>query len=438
MHNAGECCLGNIVALATTDMREAISQFSELNAEFFASDTKTLGVFKLLEQFKAKYRTLPTREEAFNQYSISLPVSENIRFDVLLDKVKANYANSLINGLAAQPFTSIHSLRQTAEDIVSKLRLTESKSNIISLADASQEIITNAKSFKTNQFIKTGYPTIDEKSYGYSKEDLVIIAARPNVGKTWMLLHLLMSAIEQDKRFLMLSLEMSWQQLVVRMMGAKAKVNPSRIKTSNLCTYDLDSVSHKTSKYQTYDKGYFYKSNEVVDVDKLRRALDASRPEALFVDSAYLLNSKTSNSKDRFAPISESIMNMNKLRIEYEIPVLCSYQLNREAIKQKEGQAFEAPGLDTIYGSDTIGQLATLVYIMVKWEGYRKLYAAKAREAGLYELCIHHDFENFNFAEVGRENPLPEDDIMNSFLEHCPEEQEEYEDYEVDDVHIRT
>jgi replicative DNA helicase len=126
--------------------------------------------------------------------------------------------------------------------------------------------------------------------------------------------------------------------------------------------------------------------------------VDELRPDVLYIDAAYLVSVNGSSAKmwEKLAMVGERL---KELAISRDIPILQTVQFNRDAVKTK---TFD---LHTIGGSDTIGQLGSVIYAITEAEApynetRRNISVIKNREGSVAEFDIHYTFDPPNFTEV--------------------------------------
>lgn len=218
----------------------------------------------------------------------------------------------------------------------------------------------------------TGVPSsfidLDNLTGGFQKSDLIIIAARPSMGKTAFAMSLARNAaVIHEVPVAMFNLEMSAEQLALRLLCAEARVNMQQARTGRLPDSDLPRLSSNIGKLA--DSPMFFDDTPALTVLELRakaRRLRAAENIGLIViDYLQLMSSpKTMESREReISTISRSLKALAK---ELNIPIIALSQLNR----QVEGRTDKRPILSDLRESGAIEQDADVVMFIHRPEVY--------------------------------------------------------------------
>jgi len=207
--------------------------------------------------------------------------------------------------------------------------------------------------------LPTGFRDMDTMLSGLQKSDLIILAARPSVGKTTLALDIArMTAIKHDKSVLIFSLEMSSQQLVDRMLSAESRVNAWNLRTGRLNTdrdFSLlrDSLD-KLSKAKIFIDDQ--PGNSITRMKALSRRLKAEKGLDLIVVDYLQLMTTSKNYDSMVNQVTEISRSLKSLAKELDVPVLALSQLSR-AVESRGGK----PRLSDLRDSGSIEQDADVV-----------------------------------------------------------------------------
>ncbi len=207
--------------------------------------------------------------------------------------------------------------------------------------------------------IPTGFRDLDGLLSGLQKSDLIILAARPSVGKTTLALDIArMSAVNHDMSVGIFSLEMSAQQLVDRMLSAQSRVNAWNLRTGKLTAdkefSQLRDSLDKLSKAKIYIDDQ--PGNSIVRMKAVSRRLKSEKGlDLIIVD--YLQLMTTSKAYDSMVnQVTEISRSLKSLAKELDVPVLALSQLSR-AVEARGGK----PRLSDLRDSGSIEQDADVV-----------------------------------------------------------------------------
>ena len=229
--------------------------------------------------------------------------------------------------------------------------------------------------------VATGFTDLDEKTGGFQKGDLVIVAARPSMGKTALVISLLLhAAISKQTPVALFSLEMSKEQLVQRMLCSEALVDLGRLLRGRLTDDDYVRLAQAAGHLNTApiwidDSGLL----SVLEMRGKARRLKAEQPELglIVVDYLQLMHGGGGNAESRQQEVSEISRGLKALAKELEVPVIALSQLSRAP----EQRSDHRPQLSDLRESGSIEQDADLVMFLYRPEYY--LSDMEAQEQGL-------------------------------------------------------
>ena len=266
------------------------------------------------------------------------------------------------------------------------------KGQMLSMKDhAMQAIETIEKLYERKGSItgiSTGFVEFDRMTSGLHPSEMVVIAARPSMGKTALAMNIAeYVAINEKLAVGVFSLEMSSQQLVQRMLCSRARVNLQRVRDGFLGERDFPSLTAAASKLA--EAKMFIDDSASLSILELRakaRRLKAQHDVSLIiVDYLQLLRSTTRRAQDnRQLEISEISAGLKALAKDLKIPVIVVAQLNRQPEQRTGGK----PRLSDLRESGSIEQDADLVGLLVRPELYEEDEEARVEKAGEAELII--------------------------------------------------
>jgi replicative DNA helicase len=266
------------------------------------------------------------------------------------------------------------------------------KGQMLSMKDhAMQAIETIEKLYERKGSItgiSTGFIEFDRMTSGLHPSEMVVIAARPSMGKTALAMNIAeYVAINEKLAVGVFSLEMSSQQLVQRLLCSRARVNLQRVRDGFLGERDFPSLTAAASKLA--EAKMFIDDSASLSILELRakaRRLKAQQDVSLIiVDYLQLLRSTTRRAQDnRQLEISEISAGLKALAKDLKIPVIVVAQLNRQPEQRTGGK----PRLSDLRESGSIEQDADLVGLLVRPEMYEEDEEARVEKAGEAELII--------------------------------------------------
>lgn len=271
--------------------------------------------------------------------------------------------------------------------------------------------------------VRTGLSTIDARLGGLFPGELIILAARPSVGKTALATQIAVNAAIQDKRVLFASMEMSPGELMSRVIAGHAHVDLQKIRTGQIDEEEerrfIDAASrYKDMALDIQPEGDLTRVSDIRRVANiLNRQKDRPPLSLVVVDYLQLLDPDDLR-LPRQEQVSRQSRALKRLARSMNIPVLCLSQLNR-AIERDKGRR---PNLADLRESGAIEQDADVVMFI-----HRKMGSDDERERNSSELIIAKN----RSGEVGM-CPLQFDGASTSFRVPAPERFSEFDAWDVD------
>lgn len=219
--------------------------------------------------------------------------------------------------------------------------------------------------------VTTGFYDLNALTSGLQKSDLIILAARPSMGKTAFALNLAQNVAMQGKKAVAIfSLEMPKQQLVKRMMGSEAEVDTQRITSGNIQPKDWEKLIDAMQRLSEA-KIYIDDTPGVTATDikaKCRRLMMEESDLGLIVIDYLQLMEGGGNPNDRNQQISQISRSLKGLARELDVPIIALSQLSR----QVEQRPDKRPMLSDLRDSGAIEQDADIVMFIYRDEYYNK------------------------------------------------------------------
>lgn len=219
--------------------------------------------------------------------------------------------------------------------------------------------------------VTTGFYDLDAITSGLQKSDLIILAARPSMGKTAFALNLAQNvAMKGNKGVAIFSLEMPKQQLVKRMLCAEAEVDSSRVTSGNLQPKDWEKLMEAMGRLSEA-KIYIDDTSGVTSIDikaKCRRLMMEEKELGLIVIDYLQLMEGGGNPNDRNQQISAISRSLKGLARELDVPIIALSQLSRGV----EARNDKRPMLSDLRDSGAIEQDADIVMFIYRDEYYNR------------------------------------------------------------------
>lgn len=251
-------------------------------------------------------------------------------------------------------------------------RATDFKSSRMVISEVLSELIRlrNADSHVTG--IKTGYLDLDRITNGFQRGDLIILAARPAMGKTAFALNLALNAsFYNSGAIAIFSLEMPAEQLMKRILSAKSSVEGNKLRSGYLSNDEFNRINEAANELMAGKLFVDDSSNiRIADIySKCRKLKSEHGLDLVVIDYLQLISGSSKRGSDnRQQEISEISRSLKGLAREMECPVIALSQLSRSV----ESRPDKHPMLSDLRESGAIEQDADIVMFLYREEYYSK------------------------------------------------------------------
>ena len=282
-------------------------------------------------------------------------------------------------------------LDQTEQAIFS-LAEEKIKPSYFSMADLAKESMKEIEKLYEKKEMITGVPSgfrdLDQLTSGFQRSDMIIIAARPSMGKTALCLNVAMNAaIKHKLPVAIFSLEMSRQQIALRMICSEARVNSRKLRSGYLAQEELNRIIAAVGRL--HEAPIYVDDSSALNALELRaraRRLKKDRKIGmLVVDYLQLLRGASSrySSDNRVQEVSEISRSLKALAKDLDIPVLAVSQLSRSV----ENRTDKRPLMSDLRESGALEQDADLILFVYREEMYSKENTPEDKK-GVAEIII--------------------------------------------------
>lgn len=232
--------------------------------------------------------------------------------------------------------------------------------------------------------VPTGYLDIDKMTAGLQPSDLIIIAARPSMGKTSLAMNIAQHASLIEKTGVaVFSLEMSKEQLVMRLLSSAGRIDSQRIRTGKLLNDDWPKLTRAVGMLS--EAPIFIDDTPAISVLEMRakvRRLAAQHDIGLIIVDYLQLMQGRGRIENRTQEISEISRSLKALAKEHNVPVIALSQLNRGL----EGRTDKRPMMSDLRESGAIEQDADVICFIYRDEVYNK--SEDNPDIGIAEVII--------------------------------------------------
>ena len=219
--------------------------------------------------------------------------------------------------------------------------------------------------------IPTGFTDLDKITAGFQRNDLIIVAARPSVGKTAFALNIAQNvATKTSEKVAIFSLEMGADQLVMRMLCAEGNIDAQRLRTGDLQAEDWRKLTMAMGSLS--NAGIFIDDSSGIRVNEIRSKCRRLQQEhglgMVIIDYMQLIQGSGKSGENRQQEVSEISRSLKGLARELEIPVIALSQLSR-GVEQRQDKR---PMMSDLRESGSIEQDADIVSFLYREDYYDK------------------------------------------------------------------
>lgn len=282
-------------------------------------------------------------------------------------------AATTITGLGFDESSPLDGLLDKAEQTLFQVSQKNLKQNFISigsvLAESFDRLDELHKDKTSLRGVPTGFKEMDAILAGLQKSDLIILAARPSMGKTALALNIAHHvAVKEGIPVGVFSLEMGKEQLIDRLLSAESGVDMGKLRTGRLEDSDFPKINEAMAVLS--EAPFFIDDSSVTNVMEMRtkaRRLQTEHDLGLIViDYLQLMSGRSGNSESRTQEISEISRGLKGLARELNVPVIALSQLSRMV----ESRSPQIPQLADLRESGSIEQDADVVMFIYRDDYY--------------------------------------------------------------------
>ena len=352
-------------------------------------DEVTLGTF-------LKDRNLLEQTGGVNylvELAQSTPVVENVEHYAHIVREKGRLRELILaaNEISKQGTESpenveflIQQATETLHQLESKVGFQKSYDHLSTvLHDYFDLLEKRSQSPETVTGIATGFTELDELTHGLQKGDLIVLAARPSMGKTAFAINIgFYASIHAKVPVLIFSLEMPKEHIAMRLLCSEGKVDSHKLQTGRLDQADWDNLSKAAAKIM--EAPLLIDDRGAISPMHIRRVIRQAQSEygeigLILVDYLQLMQS-ASRFNSREQEISEISRNLKAIAKEFNVPLVAVSQLNRDLERRMD----KHPSLPDLRESGAIEQDADIIMFIYRDEVYKE----ETEDKGIAEIMV--------------------------------------------------
>lgn len=345
------------------------------------------------------------------QLAQSVPSVENVESYARIIKEKY-YLRTLMEAAeemlknAANEELSADTIMDAAEQKIYNIRQGNKENEPVRLSDILRDEvydnlqkITSPETAEESKGIPTGFSLLDKYMTGLNKSDLILIGARPAMGKTSFVLNIARNiAVKAKKKVVFFSLEMGREQLAQRVLSTEARVESQKMRTGELTDDDWSRIGQATLALN--DAELYFDDTSTITVPEMKARVRKMRDvDCVIIDYLQLMTG-TKRTESRVQEVSEITRSLKLMAKDLKIPVITCSQLSRST--EGRGKSHK-PQLSDLRESGSIEQDADIVLMLYRESYYdedknetvvtdeskAQVIIAKNRHGGTGEVDLH-------------------------------------------------
>ncbi|MBQ7836593.1 MAG: replicative DNA helicase [Clostridia bacterium] len=327
-------------------------------------------------------------KEYISQIAETVPSAANVKdyAKIVSDKSQLRSLIEITEEISEAAYTEqddVEKLIEMAESSIYAIAEKKENKNFVHIRTALVNVYSNLKMLSQNKEetlgTQTGFGDLDRVLVGLGKSDLVLVGARPGMGKTSFALNLATNAAKRsDKAVCIFSLEMSAEQLVSRLLSSEALVDSYHMRSGELEADEWDKIAHASAELAECE--ILIDDTPGITVAGIMAKLRRVKNLGLVVIDYLGLMQTERPIDNRVQAVSEISRNLKLLAKEFEVPVICCAQLSRGP----ESRTDKRPMLSDLRDSGAIEQDADIVMFLYRDEYYND----KNNEQSIAEVIV--------------------------------------------------
>lgn len=390
---------------------------SEADREFFLDNELT--VYDFVKSHLRTYRELPSLVTVQEETGVRMPVAHE-SLDFYFDQLTARHEYSVIRehyselreSLKTQDMESITESVETMARVVRRSRRTRRNSGELSTMGEAFNLVADRlvriRGTGGVSGIQTSWPSFDMQTGGYQNSDLITWVARPELGKTYMLLRQVKAAHVEGRNILFVTTEMGTEQIARRYAAIELGLNPTYLKSGMVSTHVQRRIAALSTSFTGADRLHILSVGMNAKVENVLALIEEIGPDIAFIDGVYLLRpSEMGRNANRTEKVTQVFDELKAANLAADIPFVVTTQFNRVS-----GKGGKDGTLETVGFSDAIGTHSSIV-VAIKHgptedpKASRYIEFLKGREGESGKIAI-----NFKFAPLDMDEFVEEEGTM--------------------------
>lgn len=368
-----------------------VDLFDLSSAANFVAEEKEL--YNYVKSYLSSYKRFPTRKvlrlaHVLPQGDRSTDTAE-FWYDRICTRTQYNVVNKLhpsfVDAIKKKDMVQVGGILNRMRDELAIHSPAREFTTLLSEVEKVYEDYRTATTVRGIQGIATPWEALNNQTGGFTGEDLVVLAGRSSIGKSWLLMEMAIAAHLAGHRIGFVSMEMTLSQIARRWAGRRAMFNPNQAKHGQMSTWTERRFLDFIEMLRQEESVHLHSGAKTRTVDDIKAFISKNNLSACYIDAAYFLRPtsiKSNFGMKKHELLSEMVHELKQYGLEKAIPIIISVQFNRnaKADQKRESEQGDVAGTDSFfqdasiviapkYGSGSFGKKVRIMELMKNREG---------------------------------------------------------------------
>lgn len=382
----------------------------EIDGDLFVVGAET-EAFQFTLQHYAEHRVLPEYQTVEDELDIRIPrAPEPVDFylERCLDRELFSNVRPEFTGLnEAMRAKDMEAVRRHCELLGNVGRDTSRTPDIMTstaMSEDAEQAYLRRELSGDMAGLPTGWHSVDVETLGWQGGDLIVIVARPGIGKTNLLIHSARHAWKSGKSVMFASMEMAARQITFRLAAQIAGINPTAVRKGTLCYWTRQRLREAFADMKRDNRFTLYAGEfKGKSAQHLAKTVNDHSPDGVYIDGLYLMKSDIAPKQvGRYEKVAYVTDELKSLALVTNRPIVATTQFGRGA-----GKGGRSGDLENIGYTDALSTHASIIIGLripadqrgARYPATRVLDFLKGREGETGSILVNHTFTPLSFEE---------------------------------------
>ena len=373
-------------------------------------NNRNIGIPVITENLKAHF----TQEEIDRELRQCIGYSDALRLSENIKTVIQSYKLRRLMAVVKNCNPTFETVTEDIAGIIGEMESIgecENNNGVRSLSEITKEYKGNYFKKRETPMMHFPFKALDDKVQGLEGGDLIVIGARPAVGKSAFVAQLALNFVKDGKRVGFYSLEMKEKQLYERFSALSSGLTMDKIRTAEQFESNEEMQLFEDGNSFLEDKTTLFISNGARTVSQIRHESKHMQYDLIIIDYLQLLIPESNYRGNRYAEVGEISHALKALAMDFNIPIIALSQLNR--VSAGNGQDIKPPTMAEMRESGDIEQDASIIILLWNKNNEGTLKGCKVeknRQGKFGELELKYNGALMSFSDMNGYTPTGNDE----------------------------